>query len=38
MHNQPKFVPQRGTDFFPDGRSARPQAEHTVARSQSNEA
>ena len=38
MHNQPKFVPQRGTDFFPDGRSARPQVEHTVARNQSNEA
>ena len=34
MHNQPKFIPQRGTDFFADGRSARPQAEHTVARGQ----
>ena len=34
MHNQPKFVPQRGTDFFADGRSARPQVENTVARSQ----
>ena len=37
MHNQPKFVPQRGTTFYPDGRSARPQVEHTVARGQSNE-
>ncbi len=34
MHNQPKFVPQRGTAFFADGRSARPQVEHTVARNQ----
>ena len=24
MHNQPKFVPQRGTEFYADGRSARP--------------
>lgn len=34
MHNQPKFIPQRGTDFFADGRSARPQVEHTVGRDQ----
>ncbi len=34
MHNQPKFVPQRGTSFFADGRSVRPQVEHTVARGQ----
>jgi hypothetical protein len=34
MHNQPKFVPQRGTTFFADGRSVRPQVEDTVARSQ----
>ncbi len=34
MHNQPKFYPQRGTDFFVDGRSARPQVENTVARNQ----
>ena len=34
MHNQPKFVPQRGTTFFADGRSARPQVENTVARNQ----
>lgn len=34
MHDQPKFVPQRGTDFYVDGRSARPQVENTVARTQ----
>jgi hypothetical protein len=34
MHNQPKFVPQRGTTFFADGRSSRPQVENTVGRSQ----
>lgn len=34
MHDQPKFIPQRGTDFFADGRSARPQVENTVARGQ----
>jgi len=34
MHNQPKFVEQRGTTFFPDGRSVRPQVEETVARGQ----
>lgn len=34
MHNQPKFYPQRGTTFFADGRSSRPQIENTVARSQ----
>jgi hypothetical protein len=32
MHNQPKFIPQRGTAFFADHRSARPQVENTVAR------
>jgi mono/diheme cytochrome c family protein len=37
MHNQPKFVPQRGTDFYADGRSARPQVENTVARTQLHE-
>jgi mono/diheme cytochrome c family protein len=36
MHNQPKFVPQRGTQFFADGRSSRPQVEHTVARNEVN--
>jgi mono/diheme cytochrome c family protein len=34
MHNQPKFIPQRGTTFYADGRSARPQVENTVARGQ----
>jgi len=37
MQDQPKFVPQRGTTFFADGRSARPQVENTVARSQMHE-
>jgi hypothetical protein len=37
MHNQPKFVPQRGTDFYVDGRSSRPQVENTVARTQLHE-
>ena len=32
MHNQPKFIPQRGTEFFTDHRSSRPQVENTVAR------
>jgi mono/diheme cytochrome c family protein len=34
MHDQPKFFPQRGTTLYADGRSARPQAENTVAREQ----
>ena len=34
MHNEPKFVPQRGTTFYADGRSVRPQVENTVARNQ----
>jgi mono/diheme cytochrome c family protein len=34
MHDQPKFIPQRGTDFYSDGRSVRPQVENTVARGQ----
>lgn len=37
MHNQPKFYPQRGTTFFADGRSVRPQVENTVARGQINQ-
>ncbi len=37
MHNQPKFIPQRGTTFFADGRSSRPQVENTVARGQLHE-
>ena len=38
MHNQPKEYPQRGTEFFADGRSVRPQVLHTVSRNQVNEA
>lgn len=37
MHNEPKFIPQRGTTFFADGRSVRPQVENTVARNQMDE-
>ncbi len=37
MHNQPKFDQQRGTTFYADGRSVRPQAQDTVARSQGDE-
>ncbi len=37
MHNQPKFVPQRGSSFYADGRSSRPQVAHTVARGQQDE-
>ena len=37
MHNQPKFYPQRGSTFFSDGRSVRPQVENTVGRSQLHE-
>ncbi|MGB7190359.1 MAG: cytochrome c [Acidobacteriaceae bacterium] len=34
MQNEPKMIPQRGTTMFADGRSARPQVEHSVARGQ----
>jgi mono/diheme cytochrome c family protein len=34
MHNQPKTVPQRGSELFADGRSVRPQVEGTVGRDQ----
>jgi mono/diheme cytochrome c family protein len=34
MHDQPKYVPLRGSGFFADGRSARPLVEGTVARGQ----
>jgi hypothetical protein len=37
MHNQPKFYPQRGTTFYADGRSVRPQVADTVARGQLHE-
>ena len=34
MQDQPKFVPQRGTTFFEDGRSSRAQLAGTIARGQ----
>ncbi|WP_213805389.1 c-type cytochrome [Granulicella sp. dw_53] len=34
MHDQPKFYPQRGTAFYTDGRSVRPQVANTVGRNQ----
>jgi mono/diheme cytochrome c family protein len=34
MQNQPRMFPQRGSPIFADGRSVRPQVEHTVARGQ----
>jgi len=34
MHNQPKFIPLRENQFYPDGRSARPTIEGTIARGQ----
>ncbi len=34
MHNQPKMIPLRASDFYIDGRSARPIIEDTVARGQ----
>jgi hypothetical protein len=37
MQNQPKMIPQRGSEMFADHRSARPQVEATVARGQENE-
>ena len=37
MQDEPKFFPQRGTTFYADGRSVRPQVENTVARGQLHE-
>ncbi len=37
MQNQPKIIPQRGSDFFADHRGARPQVVNTVARGQLDE-
>ena len=37
MHNQPKFYPQRGTSFYADGRSVRPQVPGTIMRGQEDE-
>ncbi len=37
MQNEPKMIPQRGSEFFPDHRGARPQVLDTVARGQLHE-
>ncbi len=37
MHDQPKYIPLRPSEFFTDGRSARPLPEGTVARGHLNE-
>jgi mono/diheme cytochrome c family protein len=37
MHNQPKYIPLRESEFFVDGRGARLPVEHTVARGHLNE-
>ena len=37
MQDQPRMFPQRGTDFFADGRSVRPQLANTIARGQMHE-
>lgn len=34
MHDQPRYKPYRGSDFFGDARSARPLVEGTIARGQ----
>jgi hypothetical protein len=34
MQDQPRTFPQRGSSIFADGRSVRPQVDHTVARGQ----
>jgi mono/diheme cytochrome c family protein len=37
MHDQPKYIPLRASEFFADGRSERPLIEGTVARGHLNE-
>jgi mono/diheme cytochrome c family protein len=37
MQNEPKMIPQRGSDFFADHRGARPQVLDTIARGQLHE-
>lgn len=37
MQDEPKFFPQRGTSFYADGRSVRPQVANTVGRNQLHE-
>jgi hypothetical protein len=34
MHNQPKYIPLRESNFFRDGRGSRMPVEHTIARGQ----
>src|SRR3954469_19180870 len=37
MQDQPKYKPQRPSDFFADGRSGRPEIEGTIARGELDE-
>lgn len=37
MHDQPKYIPLRASNFFTDGQSARQPVEHTIARGHLNE-
>ena len=37
MHDQPKYIPLRPSDFFQDGRSARPLSEGTIPRGHLND-
>ena len=37
MHDQPKYIPMRASDFYPDKRSQRPYVEGTVARGDFND-
>jgi hypothetical protein len=37
MHDQPKYIPLRPSEFFGDGRSSRPPVEGTIARGQLND-
>ena len=37
MHDQPKYTAYKPSDFFPDGRSARPLVEGTIAQGQLND-
>jgi len=37
MQNQPKLIPQRGSEMFADHRGARPQVLNTIARGQLHE-
>ncbi len=37
MHDQPKYKPQRPSEFFADGRDSRPEVDGTIARGELNE-